>query len=345
MSYRCVKAILKKIPIVREYVERKEFLEKENRELLETVHLQKEELVFIKEQNSMFSSSIQNKEKEIERLLQGAKENKIFFSREIELLQAIVAEKDMVVKKSEEIIKKNNVEIEHLYIRLENLQRELETEKTNSIKVADYNSSFFWENLYRNGGNSGTGSYNKLAEFKAEMVDRILSKYQIRTVIELGCGDGNQLSCIGYKDYTGVDVSKTIIERNRERFSGDASKRFFTTEEREKYIYEEYDLAISMDVIFHLLEQDVFENYMKDLFFLSKKIVVIYSSNHEEYTKWSEYRHRNFTGFVNRNFPFWKLVEYIPNKYPYTIGFEENTSSSDFYIYMKESSEDNLLGM
>ncbi len=109
--------------------------------------------------------------------------------------------------------------------------------------------------------------------------------------------------------------------------------------QRSKYIGQKYDLALSLDVIFHLLEQPVFEAYMEDLFFLSERYVVIYSSNHEAYTPWPEFRHRNFTGYVQEPFPQWEHIKFIPNRYPYHIGQEEDTSASDFYIYKKRSAE------
>jgi hypothetical protein len=42
-----------------------------------------------------------------------------------------------------------------------------------------------WEERYAVGGSSGVGSYGKFAEFKADA-------NKINTIIEFGCGDGNQ---------------------------------------------------------------------------------------------------------------------------------------------------------
>ena len=201
-------------------------------------------------------------------------------------------------------------------------------------------SSEFWNNLYINKGNSGTGSYNRLAEFKAEIVNRFISEKAIQTVGEIGCGDGNQLSLIHYPNYVGIDVSEVIIKKDREKFRDFQNYSFFhSLTEREKYIHRSFDMTISMDVIFHLLEDDVFTAYIDDLFNLADKYVVIYSSNHEEYTPWPEYRHRNFTGYVSVYHPEWELIRYIPNKYPYRIGQEETTSASDFYIYQKKDTQ------
>ena len=54
-------------------------------------------------------------------------------------------------------------------------------------------SDDYWEERYSKGKNSGAGSYNELARFKAEVLNGFVQKQNIRSVIEFGCGDGNQL--------------------------------------------------------------------------------------------------------------------------------------------------------
>ncbi len=237
-----------------------------------------------------------------------------------------------------------NNDIKQLNTRCQRLE-----ETTQSLRMRynlhepDFNlkSGEFWNNHYERGGNSGTGSYNRLSEFKANIINDFIVSKKIDTTIELGCGDGNQLSLIHYNSYTGVDVSDHIIKQNRKRFSENKDFNFYCSLiERECYINEKFDLSISMDVIFHLLEDDVYEKYMYDLFTISKKYVIIYSSNHEEYTPWPEYRHRNFFYFIQRNIKGWELLQFIPNKYPYIIGREAETSSADFYIFTKSVKSD-----
>ena len=56
------------------------------------------------------------------------------------------------------------------------------------------NTLSYWENRYKNNGNSGAGSYGRLAEFKADVINNFIAENKITSVIEFGCGDGNQLS-------------------------------------------------------------------------------------------------------------------------------------------------------
>ena len=54
-----------------------------------------------------------------------------------------------------------------------------------------YNNSSreYWENRYKNGGNSGAGSYNNLAAFKAKVINNFVTEKNINTVLELGSGE------------------------------------------------------------------------------------------------------------------------------------------------------------
>ena len=215
-------------------------------------------------------------------------------------------------------------------VKLENEKKEL---LLKTISIGDFASCEYWENRYAKKSDSGSGSYGRLAEFKAETVNNLISEFSIKSLIDFGCGDGNQMSLLKVDNYVGVDASKTVIARHREKFASDMSKSFFHLSQRELYTGTKYDASLSQDVIFHLLERDVFEKYMDDLFNASSRIVIIYSSNHESYTPWPEFRHRNFTHYVGIAHPQFKLLRYIPNKYPYFIGQEEDTSSSDYYVY------------
>lgn len=87
-------------------------------------------------------------------------------------------------------------------------------------------SSDYWDRRYGSGGNSGAGSCNRLAEFKADLLNRFVEQYQISSVIEYGSGDGTQLKLALYASYIGVDVAKAV-EMCRVIFATDTSKRFY----------------------------------------------------------------------------------------------------------------------
>jgi hypothetical protein len=192
------------------------------------------------------------------------------------------------------------------------------------------NSNDYWINRYKNGGNSGPGSYNKLATFKSEVINNFVTENQIITITEFGCGDGNQLKLANYPKYIGYDISPDAIKLCKNYFSNDKSKDFYLLSELKN---NKCELAISLDVIFHLTEDSVFENYMSMLFNSSEKFVIIYSSN-EDGPQQNHFKNRKFTTWIENNESKWELVNKIKNQFPF-IGDDKTGSVSDFYFYKK----------
>lgn len=196
-----------------------------------------------------------------------------------------------------------------------------------------FNSKQYWENRYKSNRNSGAGSYGLLAEYKANIINDFIKEKSINSVVEFGCGDGNQLRMLTCKSYVGYDVSETIINICKEKFKNDLSKNFFLYDQ---YSGKKYDLSLSLDVVFHLVEDNVFEDYMKKLFNSSKKYVIIYSSNGDILSNSAQHLYdRNFTNWINENESNFVLIHKIINPYKYDpyIDDGKNTSISDFYIY------------
>lgn len=198
-------------------------------------------------------------------------------------------------------------------------------------------SEEYWENVYKSGGNSGQGSYNRLAEFKAEIINDFLVKQNIKHCIEFGCGDGNQLELIKYPSYTGLDVSSTIIQINIKKFEKDKTKSFFLYDSlsfKDNHHVFNADLTLSLDVIFHLVDDTIYNKYMTDLFNSSTKYVIVYSSNYDTKKEHHEKDHF-FTKWVEMNRSDWKLIQHIPNKYPFDKQNPDLTSKADFYFFEK----------
>lgn len=196
-------------------------------------------------------------------------------------------------------------------------------------------SGSYWENRYVTHGDSGEGSYDELANFKAKVLNTFVKKNKIKTITEFGSGDGNQLKLSEYKKYTGFDVSEKAITLCKNKFSNDKTKTFLLLSEWNEEI--KTDLCLSLDVIYHLIENEIYTGYMEKLFITATKFVIIYSSNTEEGVNgrpMPHVRQRKFTDWVEAHKKDWKLITITKNKYPYNP--ESKISSiSDFYIYKK----------
>lgn len=190
----------------------------------------------------------------------------------------------------------------------------------------------YWESRYRLGMTSGAGSMGELARFKARVLNEFVREHSVESVIELGCGDGLQLALADYPRYVGVDVSRTAIELCRQRFAGDATKTFLWQGGAARAGdggLPQADLALSLDVIYHLLEDDVYRRYLGDLFGAAKRHVIIYSSNREDSASAAHVRHRLFLRDVEAGFPQFRLVRRIENERP-------AESFADFYVFERK---------
>jgi SAM-dependent methyltransferase len=194
-------------------------------------------------------------------------------------------------------------------------------------------SALYWERRYKSGDTSGKGSYGELAEFKAEVLNAFVAEKGVRSVIEFGCGDGNQLGLAVYPQYVGYDVSKTAVGACRQVFADDPTKKFALVDE---YQGERADLAISLDVLFHLVEDEVFGAYMERLFGASDRFVIIYASDIDQPIRSSSphVRHRHFSAWVANHMRDFRLTRKIENRYRSGRKTREGHSSpSDFFIY------------
>lgn len=202
-----------------------------------------------------------------------------------------------------------------------------------------FRSAAYWERRYAWGGDSGAGSGGRLSRFKAETVNSLVREHGVASVIEFGCGDGRQVSLADYPAYMGLDVSPTAIKACRALFAGDPSKRFRLLDDWRGDCAE---LALSLDVIFHLVEDAVFERHMELLVTSATRFVVIHSSDCDTIGRKEprHIRHRRFSVWMARHAPEWTSIGLIPNPY---CGHDERRSFGHFHIYERRSLND-LLG-
>ena len=88
-------------------------------------------------------------------------------------------------------------------------------------------SARYWEPHHAQGRTSGASSYGALAQAKAIFPNEFVRTCEIGSVIEFGCGDGNQLLLADYPAYIGPDISRTAIELCQHHLAADPSKSFF----------------------------------------------------------------------------------------------------------------------
>lgn len=180
----------------------------------------------------------------------------------------------------------------------------------------------YWERRYSKGYNSGAGSIGKNAKFKAQEVNKVIISNRIQSVIDWGCGDGKVSARIApkVKKYVGVDVSPTVVKRLQREYP----KYKF-------YLHDapgiKCDLALSMDVLFHLVDDRGYYAHLDKLFGSSKRLVLIHSTNKDQNNN-NHVRHRPIITDIESHQPAWVLSKCW-----------EGINTCQFFLYKKNSEE------
>lgn len=195
------------------------------------------------------------------------------------------------------------------------------------VEVLTFDSKGYWEQRYASGGTSGSGSEGENAAFKAEFLNDFVIDHTIRDVVEYGCGDGRQLDLANYPKYVGFDVSETAVRLCEQRFAGDPAKEFHLLPLPWPVAA---DLVLSLDVIYHLTEQDVYVQHMHDVFTSALQWVILYTTDRDYlepgWVSAQHVRHWPVETYVAKAFPAWKLEDVFPNPRPELGG-------CDFSVY------------
>lgn len=188
-------------------------------------------------------------------------------------------------------------------------------------------SGVHWQRHYKRGGDLGPGSYGESATYKADLINKVIRERGIYSIIEFGCGDGNQLSYLEVDQYIGLDISKVAIQRCIASHGGSAKRSFIWYDPN--YFHDPLhivgaDCAMSLDVIFHLIEDDVFDQYLRTLFNCGRRFVIIYGLDVDEaQSAHVSVRFRKFSKYIATRFPEFRVSLHVPR-----LG-----KFGDFYLY------------
>jgi tetratricopeptide (TPR) repeat protein len=204
--------------------------------------------------------------------------------------------------------------------------------------MPDININQWWDSSNSTQGAPAEVNYGRLSQFKAEILNGFIGAHGIRSMAELGCGDGSHLGLFQVDRYAGYDASPEAVKASSVRHLGDGSKAFEIYRPRRPSWKRMpgAELALSLDAVYLLLEDDAYEAHMRDLFQISERFVAVYSNNTEDQPGMAgRIRGRRFTDWVERNVPDWTLCGFVPNRYPFDPSNPMETSFADFHFFSR----------
>lgn len=138
----------------------------------------------------------------------------------------------------------------------------------------------YWEERYKQGGVSGEGSVDKYRTWKWKIIDCYVKN--IDDVVDVGCGDISFWLGRECKKYTGVDISQTVIDKNKLlrpnwEFIRASSDKFL-----EKLNSE---IVFCFDVLFHIMDPEIFSKTLENICQYSSKFVFIYTWKNNPFSR------------------------------------------------------------
>jgi hypothetical protein len=133
-----------------------------------------------------------------------------------------------------------------------------------------------WNGSNPNGPLSGSGSSLEYTEKLRMSLPSILEKFNVKTLLDAGCGDLTWMSVI-LDDikvkYIGVDVVETLIEKHKQNFTNIEFHSMDITVDK----LPAADMMLCRDCLFHMSNYDLFKTLRN---FLSADIPYIFTTLH-----------------------------------------------------------------
>lgn len=176
----------------------------------------------------------------------------------------------------------------------------------------------FWNG---NESKSGEGSDYKNTVHIIRELPLIFEKYNIKSILDIPCGDFNWFQHINLKDisYIGGDIVKNVVDINNAKFQSDARK-FYHLDLIESKL-PTVDLILCRDCLFHLPNQKI-----------KKSINNIVSSN-SKYLLTTTHNWRGVESNNDINFGEWRRLNLQESPFnfsnPVDMIFEGSTRKTD----------------
>lgn len=169
----------------------------------------------------------------------------------------------------------------------------------------------FWNRRYETDleKGSGPGSRQENLLLKNSIIKATVDAYDIKTVLDIGCGDIEILQDVTLEHYIGVDLSEVIIQRNQSLRPG---WTFVCSDLTKGYDPPSADLVLCLDVLIHQKFNRNYQMVLAKCMRAARKVLLV-SGYSKRPAGWNVFFHEPLTKSIQRICPkarIEKLAEY-----------------------------------
>ncbi len=135
----------------------------------------------------------------------------------------------------------------------------------------------YWDERYKRGGSSNTGKTDEGYRWIWSVIDSYLPV--LRHVLDVGCGDLALWTGRECLDYTGLDLSPTIIERNRQH----RPEWKFYVHDAVMPLPVRKDVVICTNLLFHITNETDYQEVIKNVAEATKEYLFIFTWRRNPY--------------------------------------------------------------
>jgi hypothetical protein len=195
----------------------------------------------------------------------------------------------------------------------------------------------YWEKRYASGGTSGPGSIGADREWKWRVITEFLTV--VNHVIDIGCGDLTFWEGRDCRDYTGLDASETIIDKNRLRRPGWS---FINALAEKRIAGLNKECVFCFDLLFHIMDVEAFITILENLCLYSTKHIFIHTWMYNPFSRRRQIKLfliNMVKGHMRRSLYSLKTALFTP----YTDGNYQYFRQLEKYFYLFEKNGFELL--
>lgn len=201
-----------------------------------------------------------------------------------------------------------------------------------SLSPVEFNYTAYWDKRYATGGDSGLGSQGMLAEFKTEIINSCIETWAVESIVDFGCGDGEQLRGLSPVPYLGLDVARSSLDLCRQKFQDDPLKSFMLYAPRQftNKGFIQADLVLCLDVLYHITNEEDYYKTLADVFATARRYVILYTTTQLVPTRKNSHIYCRDTLRDLSAFPEFTVEAIVPQKYP-------EHSTAEFILLSKKN--------
>lgn len=139
----------------------------------------------------------------------------------------------------------------------------------------------YWNDRYIRGETSGEGSVGLLRAWKWSKIEAYAGKAD--DVVDVGCGDRTFWEGRSCSSYTGIDISKVIVERHRQE---SPQMRFICSPAGTSQKDVKGRVVLCMDMLFHIVDDDEYDRTLVNLANYTGEWLFIFTWMNNPFSEW-----------------------------------------------------------